>query len=422
MAQMTELTKEQEAQIEPMRDKWLEIAYRHGPSNKRETKKGIRKQYREADLKEPTYWVWCEGPLTAVYVAYMVEHQWAAICGNPIMPTGRDKRTRRFRDAAKLLRAQLKPQFKAKDVNTSRVKLELPDPELVKSELSNVCGGNWSAAWLGFCEFFRDVCDLKEDTEKMAGAIHAAKNCGWWWPFEDLVIVVDRPKVKVNSEHRLHCDGGPAMEYPDGWSIYFLNGVRVSQELAETPGEELDPNLVLKADNAEVRREIVRKIGIERLWQKLQVKTLDKASIEADYPIYKESEYRKPRTKGKKGKGIPGGLVDQQEKNLERVQGMVDKLQKEVDDRKETPAEERKRRKLVEMTGVTGSVPVGYEKRTHDYELGEIPIGGGRHARALKMLNPSIGIFHVEFVPENITTVKEALEWRWDGEVPGVIV
>ena len=43
-----------------------------------------------------------------------------------------------------------------------------------------------------------------------------------------------------------------------------------------TKPEDIDPKIILKENNAEVRREIVRKIGIERLCQKLNAKVLDK--------------------------------------------------------------------------------------------------------------------------------------------------
>ena len=48
-----------------------------------------------------------------------------------------------------------------------------------------------------------------------------------------------------------------------------------------------------------------------------------------------------------------------------------------------------------------------------DYELLALNLGDGRIRPYLKMLNPSMpGIYHVEGVAPNITTVQEALNWR----------
>ena len=60
--------------------------------------------------------------------------------------------------------------------------------------------------------------------------------------------------------------------------LYFLNGVLVPENIVMTPAEQLDCHILLKEKNAEVRREIVRKIGVERIRQKLNAKILDKSS------------------------------------------------------------------------------------------------------------------------------------------------
>jgi len=45
------------------------------------------------------------------------------------------------------------------------------------------------------------------------------------------------------------------------------------------------------------------------------------------------------------------------------------------------------------------------------YDLLEIRVER-QPMRFLKMINPSIGTYHIEGVPENISTVKQALRWR----------
>ena len=61
--------------------------------------------------------------------------------------------------------------------------------------------------------------------------------------------------------------------------MWTLNGVRVSHEIAETPAEQLDPDMVLKEKNIEVRREILRKIGLERYLKCTKHKVLDMSTI-----------------------------------------------------------------------------------------------------------------------------------------------
>ena len=103
-----------------------------------------------------------------------------------------------------------------------------------------------------------------------------SKNAGWWYPCKDICFISERHNICRIKDNKIHCDGGPAISYPDGWSIWALNGVRVSKELAEASAEKLDPKILLTEKNAEIRREIVRKIGIERIIQTLGAKVLDK--------------------------------------------------------------------------------------------------------------------------------------------------
>jgi hypothetical protein len=124
----------------------------------------------------------------------------------------------------------------------------------------------------------------------------------------------------------LHKDGGPALAYPDGWSIFALNGVLVKEEYAVTPAESINPATVFAESNAEVRRELIRKIGVERFLAKSPHKVLD--------------------TRG-------------------HYQLLSVELSPEV-----------------------------------------------RDARYLKMLNPSVGCWHVEGVHPTCKTVQESINWR----------
>ena len=201
----------------------------------------------------------------------------------------------------------------------------------VGSGCNNNRGGSFWAGWCAYVTFFRDVMGWHDPIlEKFTIDEELVQSCGWVWWHENVLALSDRPRVlHRNAAGRLHCTDGPAIAYPDGWAIYALNGVAVPEALVMTPTHELNPQLILTEKNAEVRREIVRKIGIESVVQKLGGKQLD---------------------------------------------------------------------------------------QWHDYELLELFIPGMRtKPRYLKMKNPSIGVWHIEGVPPEITTCRGALAWR-DGE------
>lgn len=78
---------------------------------------------------------------------------------------------------------------------------------------------------------------------------------------------------------RLHRDGGPALAYPDGFSLWRLHGVSVPRWLAERPAHEIDAHELPKIANAEIRREFVRKVGIERILSALKARTISASGL-----------------------------------------------------------------------------------------------------------------------------------------------
>jgi hypothetical protein len=152
------------------------------------------------------------------------------------------------------------------------------------------------------------------------------------------LILVERPHLSLDSRTFLHNETGPAITFPKlGSGIYCLNNVRVTKDVVLKPADQLKADLITKTRNAEVRRELVRKIGIERVLSELGAKVLDKTE-----------------------------------------------------------------------DGV--------------YELVTLDLGDNRSRPYLKMLNPSIGTWHIEGVEPRITTVAEALRYRNGTEASPVIL
>jgi hypothetical protein len=102
------------------------------------------------------------------------------------------------------------------------------------------------------------------------------------YPLDNICIVCKKPTEIHMKEGRLHNDGDMSVKYEDGWGIYSLNGVSVPEWLALEKWNKIDPLEFAKIDNAEVRREFVRKVGIERIVEKCGSEVLDK---QGDYEL-----------------------------------------------------------------------------------------------------------------------------------------
>jgi hypothetical protein len=144
------------------------------------------------------------------------------------------------------------------------------------------------------------------------------------YPLDDICILSQHFDYCKIEKGLLHCDGGSAIHY-EGFDIYSLNGVSVPEWLVNTAWDKIDCRSILKEVNAEVRREIVRKVGIERICSELGAQCIDKVG---------------------------------------------------------------------------------------DYELLLLNLQDGRNRPYLKMLNPSIGAYHIEGVHPDCKTVEAALNFR----------
>jgi hypothetical protein len=143
------------------------------------------------------------------------------------------------------------------------------------------CDLSWSG-WIAFYEFFRKIgVKVTKDFERYADYTRSGAFMTIF--LRGFAIVCPRPSlVHRNANNQLHKDMAPAIEWANGEGYYFLNGVRMKKEQVMTPAEKLDVGSIVNEQNVEVRRELIRKIGIERFVLKSGAKVLDK---QGDYEL-----------------------------------------------------------------------------------------------------------------------------------------
>jgi hypothetical protein len=96
-----------------------------------------------------------------------------------------------------------------------------------------------------------------------------------YWLGAAVALLVRKPTILCRDENgRLHSATGPAVTYPDGWSIYAWHGVPVPARVILTPAEELTREDFLNQSNVEVRRVIQERMG-ERFVCELNGKYID---------------------------------------------------------------------------------------------------------------------------------------------------
>lgn len=120
-----------------------------------------------------------------------------------------------------------------------------------------------SLDWLALYDFVGRTFGLQEPAA-LDGLMELARSAGWWWPHGSAVVVCERPLRLLHDDRgRLHGENGPAIVYPDGWSIWAWHGVRVQRRVIEQP-EALSATEVLGEPDPEVRRVMIERLGKDR--------------------------------------------------------------------------------------------------------------------------------------------------------------
>ncbi|MEG4498312.1 hypothetical protein QUB05_04050 [Microcoleus sp. F10-C6] len=102
------------------------------------------------------------------------------------------------------------------------------------------------------------------------------EHCGFIFPFEKICAVCDRPRhLRFESQNRLHAEGEPAIEFADGWKLYYYHGVRLPEEYGKLHPNQWQSQWLLRQYNAELRRVLIERIGYDRIIQELQAKQID---------------------------------------------------------------------------------------------------------------------------------------------------
>ena len=339
MSRIESLTKEQKERMPEYRDKWMAIGLSTDPADRSTAEKGIKEVYSNAGIKSVPKIIWCGSPLSSGITKSIVlnlkkldvgdsvkdsvgdsvwdsvrasvrasvgDSVWASI-GDSVGDSVWDSVGASVGDSVKdsvgdSVWASVWDSVGASvrasvwDSVGASVRASVRDSvwdsiwdsvgasvwDSVKDSVRDSIWGQHDANWLGFYDFFNNVLKLERQTEKLSGLWTVAQSAGWFIPYENICWISERHNVCKLEKGKIHNEGGPAIQYPDGFSIWGLNGVRVSQEIAETPFNELDSRLILTEQNAEVRKEIVRKIGIERVCRDLNAECVDK---EGEYEL-----------------------------------------------------------------------------------------------------------------------------------------
>ena len=128
--------------------------------------------------------------------------------------------------------------------------------------------GQHEAPWLAHCVAGPQLGLARysrEDAEILDINCALARATGWWWPFDDVCVMAERPTTLHTEptpdarfgQRRLHHDEAPAIQFADRKALYVLHGTVVPEWVMDDPTVER----IARERNVEVRRCAIERLG-----------------------------------------------------------------------------------------------------------------------------------------------------------------
>ncbi|WP_395110698.1 DUF6745 domain-containing protein [Actinomadura sp. SCN-SB] len=153
--------------------------------------------------------------------------------------------------------------------------------------------GQHDAPWLSLVESLGGLGTDGPPGTVLSGVAEVARVAGWWWPYERVVIVSERPvELHRDEPGRLHRGDGPALAYSDGFALHAWRGMPLPAGFIESL-TDLSPARIDAESNAEQRRVMLEIYGYERYLAETGAKpvhrdetgVLWRIELEGDEPI-----------------------------------------------------------------------------------------------------------------------------------------
>jgi hypothetical protein len=261
-----QLTPTQKARLQAIRDNWIAIGLSTDEADRPRAEAAVKRAYRRAGLSDAVRMIWTLSPMSGAIIAESLT-----------------RRATRSRTLAAQVKAAASLQDNVAHVVTpamaTLIRQVVMDPvsrqvtshvwrpindqvaRTVRHAMSTPAYGQHDAPWLAFADVLGQA---GADVSEIEPTAEIAQSSGWWWPFDDVCVLSDRHSLLARDDRgRLHAAQGPAVMYPDGWSVYSWHGIVVD------PSVVMHSHLITVAQiqaepDLEVRRVLLERYGTER--------------------------------------------------------------------------------------------------------------------------------------------------------------
>jgi hypothetical protein len=255
------LTQEQEAQLITFREEWRKIGLSTGPADLVALRPVINDFYGRIDKTPPYLWR-CQSPLQANLIIALLK----ANLGDNLGANLRANLGANLGDNLWVnLRANLWDNLGANLGDNLWVNLGANLGDNLYTYTSN--WGSLDSYWIAYYLYPHQclrAIHTVEQTNILSGWSAIARNSFWWYPFENICFVCDRPnEYHFDERWRLHNQNGMAVRFSDDYGLYAEHGVIVPAWIMESP-ENLTVDKIRDERNTEIRRVMIGRYGQSR--------------------------------------------------------------------------------------------------------------------------------------------------------------
>ena len=304
---ITKLTKNQEAKLSEYRDKWLQIGLSTTNLSFDETKDIIDKLYINILKKDTVPVVILENPYktwVAINQYYIQRTQVENQVRNQVRNQVENQVENQVRNQVRnQVENQVENQVGNQVWNQVWTQVENQVRTQVRNQVWNqvrdqrnmipfiypYLDGNLMSSYFSFYDYCLNELHVDIDKEifKNFEIYKESSKLSLIYPLNDICFVCEKPiEIHFNENKVLHNETGASIKYKGDFEIYCLNGVKVDKKIVMTAKEKITVNQILKEQNSEIRRELLRKVGIDTFILKSKSKPIE-ISDDKIYELYK---------------------------------------------------------------------------------------------------------------------------------------
>ena len=146
----------------------------------------------------------------------------------------------------------------------------------------------WWSGYYGFYDYVLNEIfpDKKGEFPLFKNVIEVISDVGYIVPIDGKVFISDNPcKILKDEQGRLHSLDGKALEYRDGFGVYSLDGIRLTEVEFDNVIKQENADKIIAIKNVEVRLVAIKYFGIGNMRVQLNAKTVDKTAVYELYSI-----------------------------------------------------------------------------------------------------------------------------------------